>query len=273
MDFVRIESDANKKIKLAASLHQRKNREKEGLFLAEGVRLCEMVAESSWKVKFALVTEQLLSTERGRALADKLSAVAEVCLASEKIFLKAAATEQPQGILLVVEQQKNSLQDVQAAENPLYVVLDGVQDPGNVGTIIRTADAAGASAVLCTKGTADVFSDKVVRSTMGSLFHLPLVTGLGAEGILGFARARNCELLVTALDESAQPLYGRNLARPIMLVFGNEGNGVSAELLSAGEKTYIPMVGGAESLNVGVSAAVVLFEALRQRKFSHSQQR
>jgi TrmH family RNA methyltransferase len=100
-----------------------------------------------------------------------------------------------------------------------------------------------------------------------------MVTGLGAEGILGFARERKCELLVTALDESAQPLYGRNLARPIMLVFGNEGNGVSAELLSAGEKTYIPMVGGAESLNVGVSAAVVLFEALRQRKFSHSQQR
>ena len=91
MDFMHIESDANKKIKLAASLHQRKSREKEGLFLAEGVRLCEMAAESSWKIRFALVTDQLLSTERGRTLADRLSSITEVCLATEKIFLKAAA--------------------------------------------------------------------------------------------------------------------------------------------------------------------------------------
>lgn len=268
MDFMHIESDANKKIKLAASLHQRKSREKEGLFLAEGVRLCEMAAESSWKIRFALVTDQLLSTERGRTLADRLSSITEVCLATEKIFLKAAATEQPQGILLVVEQQKNSLQDLQAAENPLYVVLDGVQDPGNVGTIIRTADAAGASAVLCTKGTADVFSDKVVRSTMGSLFHLPIISGVKPDEVIGFAKKCGCQLLVTALDESAKPLYERSLAQSVMLVFGNEGNGVSPELLKAGEKTYIPMVGGAESLNVGVSAAVALFEALRQRKYS-----
>jgi TrmH family RNA methyltransferase len=114
MDFMPIESVDNKKIKLAASLHQRKNREKEGLFLAEGVRLCEMVAESSWKIKFALVTDALLATERGKALADKLAALTEVCRVMEKIFLKAAATEQPQVILLSVEQQKNSLLDLQA---------------------------------------------------------------------------------------------------------------------------------------------------------------
>ena len=267
MGFVRIESVDNKKIKLAASLHQRKNREKEGLFLAEGVRLCEMVVESSWKIKFALATEDLLATERGKALADKLAAIAEVCLVTEKMFLKAADTEQPQGILLIVEQQKNSLQELQAEGNPLYVVLDGVQDPGNVGTIIRTADAAGASAVLCTKGTADVFSDKAVRSTMGSLFHLPIIGGLQPEEVISFAEGCGCQLLVTALDESARPLYERKLAGPTVLVFGNEGNGVSSEFLSAGEKTYIPMVGSAESLNVGVSAAVALFEALRQRRY------
>ena len=268
MDFMRIESDANKKIKLAASLHQRKNRDKEGLFLAEGVRLCEMVAESCWGIRFALVTEKLLEMERGKALAEKLAERIEVFLVSEKIFAKATATEQPQGILLLVEQQKSSLGRLQAVDNPLYVVLDGVQDPGNVGTIIRTADAAGADGVFLTKGSADVFSDKVVRSTMGSLFHLPIISGLQSEDVVNFVRVRGCQLLVTALDETAKPLYERNLAQPVMLVFGNEGNGVSAELLSAGEKTYIPMVGGAESLNVGVSAAVALFEALRQRRFA-----
>ncbi len=268
MNLERIESAANKKVKLAASLHQRKHREKDGLFLAEGIRLCEMVADSGWPIRFALVTEALLENERGGALAEKLAELTEVCLVSSQIFLKAAGTEQPQGILLVVEQKIYSLQELQAGENPLYVVLDGVQDPGNVGTIIRTADAAGADGVFLTKGAADVFSDKAVRSTMGSLFHLPIIAGLKAEEVAAFAREQGCSLLVTALDETAKPLYGRNLARPIMLAFGNEGNGVSAELLSAGEKTYIPMVGGAESLNVGVSAAVALFEALRQRHFS-----
>lgn len=273
MEFNRIESADNKKAKLAASLHQRKHREREGLFLAEGVRLAEMAAESAWPIRFALATEKLLQSDRGRALAEKLSAETEVLLVSEKIFLKAAGTEQPQGILLIVEQKKSSLETMQAAGNPLYVVLDRVQDPGNVGTIIRTADAAGAHGVLLTKGSADVFSDKVVRSTMGSLFHMPMVTGVSAEEVQGFARERGCKLLVTALEERARPLYERNLAQPTVLVFGNEGNGVSPELIKAGEKTYIPMAGGAESLNVGVSAAVVLFEALRQRRFLHSQQR
>lgn len=263
-----IESAANKKVKLAASLHQRKNRDKEGLFLAEGVRLCEMVADSGWPIRFALVTQRLLDTERGAALCESLKGKTQLCLVSEQIFAKAAATEMPQGILLIVEQKKCSLQELQAAENPLYVVLDGVQDPGNVGTIIRTADAAGADGVLLTKGSADVFSDKVVRSTMGSLFHLPIISGLQSEDVVNFASERGCQLLVTALDETAKPLYERNLAQPVMLVFGNEGKGVSSELLSAGEKTYIPMAGGAESLNVGVSAAVALFEALRQRRFA-----
>ena len=261
MDFMPIESVDNKKIKLAASLHQRKNREKEGLFLAEGVRLCEMVVGSSWKIKFALATEDLLATERGKALADKLAAIAEVCLVTEKMFLKAAATEQPQGILLIVEQQKNSLQELQAEGNPLYVVLDGVQDPGNVGTIIRTADAAGASAVLCTKGTADVFSDKVVRSTMGSLFHLPVFTGVKTGELEEWCRQHGYALWATAL-EGAEDMTSLTWPEKTALVLGSEAEGISPEILAtADQKVKIPMAGHAESLNVAVAGGIVMFEA------------
>ncbi len=153
------------------------------------------------------------------------------------------------------------------AEQPLFVVLDGVQDPGNAGTIIRTADAVGATAVILTKGSVDVFGDKVVRATMGSLFHLPIVADVSAAEVAAFAEAADCQLLATALDALAKPHFAVDFRRGSLIAFGNEGNGVSEALLRAAAKVYIPMYGRAESLNVGVSSAVVLYEAVRQRRF------
>lgn len=268
MGLERIDSPANKKIKLAAALKQRKHREKHGLFVAEGLRLCEMAVAADWEISYGLLNSQLTAQERGRVLLDKL--IERGCPlyeVPESVFTKAAGTETPQGILLVMQIKQRPLPVQAEGEMPLYVVMDGVQDPGNAGTIIRTADAVGAQGVIMLKGSVDVFADKVVRSTMGSLFHVPLYTGVTVAELTAFCRASKLQLLATALDETAAPHFARNFRQGTAIVLGNEGKGVSAEILAQAEKTYIPMYGQAESLNVGMSAAIVLYEALRQRKF------
>lgn len=263
----RIDSPANKKVKLAAALKQRKQREKTGLFVAEGLRLCEMAAESDWGIEFGLLTSQIAMQERGEKLLAVLSArECPLYEVPENVFAKAAGTETPQGVMLVIRQKYPALRK-KADKKALYVVMDGVQDPGNAGTIIRTADAVGADGVILLKGTVDVFGDKAVRSTMGSIFHLPVYSGVSVAELADFVQGNQLQLLATALDETAVPHFQQDFTRGTAVVLGNEGNGVSAELLKAAQKTYIPMYGQAESLNVGMSAAIVLYEALRQRKF------
>lgn len=270
-----IDSASNKKIKLMESLRLRKHREREGLFRIEGVRLAEMAAESDWDLRFGFYTAELVAKERGRQLLEKLQLSCPLYEISAALGKKVAATDTPQGIFLVAEQRKADLaellrrvpQEAGKGEQPLFVVLDGVQDPGNAGTIIRTADAVGATAVILTKGSVDAFGDKTVRATMGSLFHLPVVTDAGADEVASFAEQSGCQLLATALDEQAKPHFAVDFGRSSMIVFGNEGKGVSEALLRAATKVYIPMYGRAESLNVGVSSAVVLYEAVRQRRF------
>lgn len=263
-----IDSPANKKIKLAIALKQRKQREKNGLFVAEGLRLCEMAAESDWQISYGLLTRQLTCQERGRALAERLAKQGcPLYEVPETLFAKAAGTETPQGIMLVMAQKNPSLPAGAERDKPLYVVMDGVQDPGNAGTIIRTADAVGADGVILLKGTVDVYSDKAVRSTMGSIFHVPVYSGVTLDELTEFVQESGLQLLATALDEMAKPHFQQDFTQGTAVVLGNEGNGVSQELLAVAQKTYIPMYGQAESLNVGMSAAIVLYEALRQRKF------
>lgn len=264
-----IDSPANKKVKLAAALKQRKQREKTGLFVAEGIRLCEMAAESDWSISYGLLTGQLTSQPRGRELTEKLSARGvHLYEVPENIFAKAAGTDTPQGILLIMEAKNPALPLEKAGrDNPLYVIMDGVQDPGNAGTIIRTADAVGADGVILLKGSVDAFADKVVRSTMGSIFHVPVYAGISADELQEFVQVQDLQLLATALDETAKPHFQQDFTKGTAVVLGNEGNGVSAAVLAMAQKTYIPMYGRAESLNVAMSASIVLYEALRQRRF------
>jgi tRNA G18 (ribose-2'-O)-methylase SpoU len=146
------------------------------------------------------------------------------------------------------------------------VVLDRVQDPGNLGTIIRTADAVGAAGLVLLKGTADAFAPKVVRSSMGSLFHLPVISEVSEEELLAWCKKAGYTLAACCLD-GAGDLYQTDLTRKLALVLGNEAGGVSETLeAAAGIKVRIPMPGKAESLNVAMAAVVVLFEGLRQSR-------
>lgn len=263
-----IESADNQKIKRAASLKTRKGREKEGAFLVEGIRLVEMAEESDWQIAYGFFTNALQNKERGAKLLETLKARCPLYEVSEALFHKVSATDSPQGIALIMQKKHTDLTALPVPQKEsLYVVMDGVQDPGNAGTVIRTADAVGADGVILLRGTVDLFSDKTVRSTMGSLFHLPICTGVERENLLSFCMGRGIALYAAALDRAAKPHFAQVLNRSCAIVLGNEGSGVSAPLLERAEHLYIPMYGAAESLNVGISAAVILYEALRQRQF------
>ena len=252
----------NPMVKAAAELKQKKYRQQQGLFLAEGLRTVEEA------VRYGAVQSifyTAIEDDRTRAVLEEAAAkqIKLVCV-SDKVLKKIADTETPQGIIAVCETRSKRLDDF-LASGKMLLVLDRVTDPGNIGTMLRTADAAGVGGLLLLQGCADIYAPKTVRASMGSLFHLPVLSGLGEELLVQAARKAGYELLVTCLD-GADNLYKADLQGRLAFVMGNEANGVSPALLAAADKrVFIPMQGRAESLNVAIAAGIVMFEALRQK--------
>ncbi|WP_417578281.1 TrmH family RNA methyltransferase [Phascolarctobacterium succinatutens] len=252
----------NPMVKAAAELKQKKYRQQQGLFLAEGLRTVEEA------VRYGAVQSifyTAIEDDRTRAVLEEAAAkqIKLVCV-SDKVLKKIADTETPQGIIAVCEMRTKRLDDF-LASGKMLLVLDRVTDPGNIGTMLRTADAAGVGGLLLLNGCADIYAPKTVRASMGSLFHLPVLSGLSEELLVQAARKAGYELLVTCLD-GADNLYKADLQGRLAFVMGNEANGVSDALLAAADKrVFIPMQGRAESLNVAMAAGIVMFEALRQR--------
>ena len=269
----RITSPANPLIRLVSAVaHTQRRAVKEGLFTVEGLRLAEMAVASDWRIRHTLVTERAMNGERTRTLVDTLREQGcPIAHVSETIFSTLADTEHPQGVLMLMERRKApDLSDLPQVgyedEPPLYIALDRVQDPGNVGTILRTADAVGVTGVILLRGSADVYSGKVVRATMGSLFYVPFADNVQSSALIDFAQRMGLCLRAAACEEGAETHFAADFRRGCIVVLGNEANGVSEELLCAAEHIYIPMRGHAESLNVSTAATAVLYEALRQRR-------
>ncbi len=260
-----ITSLQNNTVKLVAALSAKKQRDKHGLFVAEGVRLVEEAVAAAWPIEFFVYCERLLLQERGSRLLEQLrqNGLQGLQLA-ENVWQKICLTENSQGIIAVIKKRAASLQDLAKAD--CIAVLDEVQDPGNVGALIRTAAAAGCDGVLLTCGSADPFSDKAVRAAMGALFKIPVVENLKRETLLEFCREHQIRLVSTCL-EGALPYDEVAYRGQNAIVFGNEGNGVADEIIAASDaKIRIPLYREVESLNVAAAAAVVLYEALRQKK-------
>lgn len=263
-----IASMQNAKIKLAASLKQKKYRDETGMFLAEGLRLCEEAVKSDVDLAFCVYRKAEAADDRMKTLLESLEErQCPIYQVSKQIYDKISDTKEPQGILLVLHQFSFSLEDLRMQNGaPFLVVLDGLQDPGNLGTIVRSADAAGCTGIVLMKNTVDLFSSKVVRATMGSAFHLPIVENMDVEALAAFLTAHHIQLFVTALDAQAKSYFAVDFTESVAVVFGNEGNGVNeAFLTKCDEKILIPMHGKAESLNVSTAAAVVIYEGFRQR--------
>ena len=253
-----ITSAQNSKLKLARSLMGRpKERQAAGAFVAEGVRLVEEALAAGWPFRTVLYTSALRA--RGLELVRKLEAQGcEVEQVSEELLNAISETETSQGLLAILE----------CAPLPLpqrldfVLIPDSLRDPGNLGTLLRTAAAAGVQAVLLPPETADAFAPKVLRAGMGAHFHLP-IHALGWEEI----RTATRSLTVTLADMRGRPCWETDLGRPLALIIGGEAEGASAEARRlADESISIPMPGRAESLNAGVAGAILLFEVVRQRQ-------
>lgn len=236
-----------------------KDRRSERSVFLEGVRLVADALQSGAALQLALYApDQLATTPAGQALLDQMGALPGAYAATPEVVARAADTRTPQGVVAAV---------AQPALEPrpgLRLVLDALQDPGNVGTLLRSAEAAGVGLCLCTRGTADVYSPKVVRAAMGAHFTLPLRTDVRWED-LGWELS-DAPVVYAADAEATMPYYAADWKQPAVLIIGSEAHGVSeAGLALATHRISIPMVGRAESLNASVAGSVILFEALRQR--------
>lgn len=248
---------------LLRSLRQRKARQAEGLFLAEGVRAVEDLLASPLPVRLAVASSSLGDTPRGRALLHLLAAKGVVLREADDRTLAALAdTETPQGILAAAPIPAAGLDALRMdGDGPAVVlVLDAVQDPGNFGTLARTAEALGAVGLVALPGTVDPWNPKSVRAAMGSTFRLPVVEA-GWDALAPFLQARGAETLAAVVGGA--PL-GDDRPRRAALVLGNEGAGVGDETRAHAHRAVgIPLRGRAESLNVAAAGAILLHDLLR----------
>ena len=249
-------------------LKRRKARGRRGLALLEGVRLVEEALASGTRITGAVVSPELGRTTRGTALRVALEshavAVQEV---TARVFATLADTDAPQGIIAVVEPRRWTPEDVRLDAGAVVLVVDGVQDPGNVGTLVRTAHALGARATIALRGTADPWGPKTLRSAMGATFRHPLLA-FDDPGFIAWARRHDVTLWAAAADgeplERAVNGGGTTDGGVIAVIVGNEGAGIRPHLNAvAARRVAIPLAQGAESLNVAVAAGILLYEVTR----------
>lgn len=248
-------------------LQRRKAREKRGLALAEGVRLVEEALAAGVTIEGAAVGPALEATDRGRALKAALEkrGVALEML-DDRALAELADTDHPQGLIAVIEPKGWALRDLPQHSAPatqkMVLVLDGVQDPGNVGAILRSAHALGAGGVIALPGTADLLNPKVLRGSMGASFKVPNLHMTDAE-FAAWVGSAKAVVWTTAMD-GADVRKATRPAGPLALLLGNEGAGVRTELANtASAVVAIPIVAGSESLNVAAAAAILLWECSR----------
>lgn len=253
-----ITTTKNKKFKLIKSLKQKKARVNEGLFVVEGIKsVCDAVA-SDFKVKYIVMGESFYKDEIPSVNAD-----IEMLWVKDELFKTLCDTTTPQGIMAVLKIKEPSFEYIN--QDDLYIYCDNIQDPGNLGTIIRTADAAGIGGVLLSDGCADLYSPKTVRSSMGSFFNIDIIPGFSYEALFDL-KSKGFSLVCGALKDDSKEYTDTDFSKPTVIIVGNEANGVNDDILRECEHIIIPIYGKAESLNAGVAASIMMYEAKRQRK-------
>ncbi len=267
MTSLKITSRSNERIKSLKRYYRKRHRDREGRFLAEGVKVIEEALDAGWKVKVLLFTAELTAHPRGAALLEAARAAgAEIWETVDHVLRDLADTTTPQGVVALIAKPRYDLDLLlQGRGTPLVIVLDGIQDPGNLGTIIRTADACGLLGVITLEGTVDLFHPKVVRASAGALFHLPVFGDVAADHAVQFLAGAGFQIFV-ADPQGDYSLYECVFDRPTALFVGNESRGCTDFLHQVADRVvFIPMPGQAESLNVGVAASLFIYEAVRQR--------
>ncbi|MEW6661994.1 MAG: TrmH family RNA methyltransferase [Bacillota bacterium] len=259
-----ISSKNNPLIKKAAALKRRKERQSSGLFLLEGVRILEEALTKA-EIEYMLFTLRLTAAGRGKELIARALAKGVPCYPiAENLLQVICSTEHPQGVVGVVKRKDYSLESIISQPECFLLFADQVQDPGNLGTIMRTASAVGATGIILSPGTVDPYNEKTIRSTMGAILSIPILEGIKVEEFLDQARCNQVKVVAGDL-EGKKPHFHTNLSGKICIAVGNEAGGISPELRAgADELVTIPLKCNVESLNVAVAAAILLYEKIRQ---------
>ena len=251
-----ISTTKNKKYKYIKSLLQKKMRQSEGVYTVEGRKsVCDAI-ESGCDILLIAVSESYFK-EYGS------NNGYESIIVKDELFGGLCDTKTPQGIIAVIGVPKTN--NISISQDKLYVYCDNIQDPGNLGTIIRTADAAGLGGVLLSEGCADAYSPKTVRSSMGSFFNIDIITDFSHDRLFSL-KDKGFALVSGALTPDAKLYTNTDFTKPTVIIIGNEANGVSEDILNNSEHIIIPIYGKAESLNAGVAASIIMYEAVKQRR-------
>jgi RNA methyltransferase, TrmH family len=257
-----ITSIHNTKVKHWLKLQTKKGREAEKSFLAEGLHLVEEAIRAKAEIRSLIIQEGIATPP---FLAAYINEHADkCCYVSNTVMGKIAETDNPQGICVEIGMVQGIIESM-VEKAKFLLLLDALQDPGNMGTILRTAEAAGIDGVIIGKGSVDVYNGKTIRSTMGALFHLPIYQA-NLLTVIPHLQAKGIRLIATNLEGAVsydEQIYDGAIA----IVIGNEANGVSPAVLEqAAKNVKIPIYGEAESLNAAIAAGIILYEAVRQRK-------
>lgn len=240
-----------------------KIRRKQGLFACEGARLCADAALSG-----VTVTAVLYTADAAKTYADRLQTVLEVAQSKFEITpavaLHMADTRSPQGVFAICEMQKNAVSMEMLRQDGRYLALEDLQDPSNLGTVIRTAEALGIDGILLSAGCCDIYSPKVLRGSMGGVFRQKLLFAADMTETVQKLREAGFHTFACVPDDTAAPIHTLSLGHGTVCLIGNEGNGLKAETVTACETAVtIPMMGRAESLNAAMAAGIVIWEMTR----------
>lgn len=255
-----ISSKDNEKVKYTKSLLKTKNRNKENKFIIEGYRILTLAMECNVDLDYVFINEDF---EKKKEHLDFINILnnknVKIYKTTNKIFDELIDTENTQGILAVVGFKNRDIDNNIKNSHKFVLILDRIQDPGNMGTIIRTADAAGVDAIINLKGCVDIYNPKVIRSTMGSIFDMNIIHST-QEDALRVLKNNNFEIVSSFLN--TENYYNEvNYKDKVALVIGNEANGVNDELIKESDTLVkIPIYGNAESLNAAISSAILMYE-------------
>lgn len=260
-----ITSASNERIKAVKRLvKSSRDRNEKGVYVVEGIRMFREIPAD-------YMAEVYVSEAFADKYAEELSKLSiEPCIVADKVFNSMSDTSTPQGILSLVKMKKYSLDSICCDNNgcqPFILIVERLQDPGNLGTIIRTAEGAGVTGIVISGDSVDIYNPKTVRSTMGSVFRMPVYVSEDLISDIKMIKKSGITIYGAHLDGS--DFYNKNLTKACGFLIGNEGNGLSAGVSALSDELIkIPMMGKVESLNAATSAAVISYEVLRQRKYN-----
>jgi len=262
-----IQSGSNKTIKHIKALQLKKYRDEQASFVIEGEKLVQEALEYKAGISMLLCSESFAMTESHDKIINSPAASAiPIYYTEDRLFKAVCETDSPQGIIAVAAKPEYRLNDILDRTEFCLVLLNEIRDPGNAGTIIRTADACGLDAVLLSSGSVDLYNGKTIRSTMGSLFHVPVLQGLDTASVI--AELKNRKIITIGADPHSEiSCIGLPYYKKSVIIIGNESHGISGEikgLLDTNVK--IPMPGRAESLNAGIAASIMMYEFSVRKK-------